>query len=223
MKKMFALVLSALLLVTAFAGCSGSSQKNGELVLFTWEGMFPQEVLDGFTEETGIEVTYSNFDYDETMLFGDDASVLHRVFEGERCNCLPDTLYHYRTRSGQITDTVTFPPRKLDDLRMYWDWLQYFATRPGREEYVRWATARYWRLFYQFWCQAGAAGNQAALKKDFMAHKKHLDAVLPDLVRSPLLPAGEKLRAVLFCISPTALYRTATAWGGLTAKLRKGN
>lgn len=24
--------------------------------------------------------------YDETMLFGDDASVLHRVFEGERCN-----------------------------------------------------------------------------------------------------------------------------------------
>lgn len=161
--------------------------------------------------------------YDETMLFGDDASVLHRVFEGERCNCLPDTLYHYRTRSGQITDTVTFPPRKLDDLRMYWDWLQYFATRPGREEYVRWATARYWRLFYQFWCQAGAAGNQAALKKDFMAHKKHLDAVLPDLVRSPLLPAGEKLRAVLFCISPTALYRTATAWGGLTAKLRKGN
>ena len=68
MKKMFALVLSALLLVAAFAGCSGSSQKNGELVLFTWEGMFPQEVLDGFTEETGIEVTYSNFDYDETML-----------------------------------------------------------------------------------------------------------------------------------------------------------
>ena len=27
--------------------------------------------------------------YDETMLFGDDASVLHRVFEGERCNALP--------------------------------------------------------------------------------------------------------------------------------------
>ena len=37
--------------------------------------------------------------YDETMLFGDDASVLHRVFEGERCNCLTDVLYHYRTRA----------------------------------------------------------------------------------------------------------------------------
>ena len=26
--------------------------ENNELVLYTWEGMFPQEVLDGFTEET---------------------------------------------------------------------------------------------------------------------------------------------------------------------------
>lgn len=68
MKKILALALAALLMVGAFAGCSNSSQKNGELVLFTWEGMFPQEVLDGFTEETGIKVTYTNFDYDETML-----------------------------------------------------------------------------------------------------------------------------------------------------------
>lgn len=68
MKKILALALAALLMVGTFAGCSNSSQKNGELVLFTWEGMFPQEVLDGFTEETGIKVTYANFDYDETML-----------------------------------------------------------------------------------------------------------------------------------------------------------
>lgn len=161
--------------------------------------------------------------YDETMLFGDDASVLHRVFEGERCNCLPDILYHYRTRAGQITSTATFPPRKLDDLRMYWDWLQYFASRPGRDTYRQWATVRYWRIFYQFWCQSGAAGNLPELKPKFMAHKKHLDAVLPDLVRSPLLPAGEKLRAVLFCANPGALYAAATAWGHLAAKLRKGN
>ena len=38
--------------------------------------------------------------YDETMFFGDDASVLHLVFEGERAACLPDVLYHYRTRRG---------------------------------------------------------------------------------------------------------------------------
>lgn len=68
MKKVFALALAALLLVGTLAGCSGNTEKKGELVLYTWEGMFPQEVLDGFTEETGIEVTYANFDYDETML-----------------------------------------------------------------------------------------------------------------------------------------------------------
>lgn len=39
-----------------------------QLNMFTWEGMFPQELLDGFTAETGIAVNYSNFDYDETML-----------------------------------------------------------------------------------------------------------------------------------------------------------
>lgn len=39
-----------------------------EMVLYTWEGMFPQEVLDGFQEETGIKLIYSNFDTDETML-----------------------------------------------------------------------------------------------------------------------------------------------------------
>lgn len=156
--------------------------------------------------------------YDETMLFGDDASVLHRVFEGERCNCLPDVLYHYRTRAGQITSTATFPARKLDDLRMYWDWLQYFASRPGFAEYRQWGTLWYWRVFYQFWCQSGAAGNLSELKPKFMTHKKHLDAVLPDLLGSPLLPAGEKLRAVLFCANPTALYTAATAWGRLAAK-----
>lgn len=44
------------------------AEDKGELVLFTWESMFPQEVLDGFTERTGVEVIYSNFDTDETML-----------------------------------------------------------------------------------------------------------------------------------------------------------
>ena len=41
---------------------------NGELVIFTWEGMFPDSILDGFEETYGIEIVYSNFDTDETML-----------------------------------------------------------------------------------------------------------------------------------------------------------
>ena len=87
MKKFFALALSLALALTAFAGCSGTSASastpsaasgstagsagtaaSGELNLYTWEGMFPQEVLDAFTAETGIKVNYSSFDTDETML-----------------------------------------------------------------------------------------------------------------------------------------------------------
>jgi spermidine/putrescine-binding protein len=44
------------------------SRASGQLTLFTWEGMFPQDVLDGFERETGIRINYQNFDYDETML-----------------------------------------------------------------------------------------------------------------------------------------------------------
>ena len=65
-KQLAALVL-ALALLLSLAAC-GSGGSGEELVLFTWENMFPQEVLDGFTQETGIAINYVNFDYDETML-----------------------------------------------------------------------------------------------------------------------------------------------------------
>lgn len=66
--KKFVCLLLTLLLCLPLSACSGGKGDNGALVLYTWEGMFPQDVLDGFTEETGIAVNYANFDYDETML-----------------------------------------------------------------------------------------------------------------------------------------------------------
>ena len=63
-----ALLCAAALLVGLLAGCGSATQENKQLVLYTWEGMFPQEVLDGFTEKTGYKIVYSNFDWDETML-----------------------------------------------------------------------------------------------------------------------------------------------------------
>ena len=67
MKKLLALLLTGALAVGSLTGCGGKEEK-GELNLFTWDGMFPQEILDGFEEETGYIINYSNFDYDETML-----------------------------------------------------------------------------------------------------------------------------------------------------------
>ena len=71
MKKVLAMLLALALVVCSFAGCSSgetTTADGGELVLYTWEAMFPQEVLDAFTEETGISINYVNFDTDETML-----------------------------------------------------------------------------------------------------------------------------------------------------------
>lgn len=65
-KKIAAVALAAGLTVSLFSGFR--SDKSDELVLYTWEGMFPPEVLEGFEEETGVKIVYSNFDTDETML-----------------------------------------------------------------------------------------------------------------------------------------------------------
>lgn len=69
MKKKLAMLLAATMLVMLFTGCgAGGKEDKGELNLYTWDGMFPQEILDGFEKETGIRINYSNFDYDEDML-----------------------------------------------------------------------------------------------------------------------------------------------------------
>ncbi|MBQ2668257.1 MAG: spermidine/putrescine ABC transporter substrate-binding protein [Clostridia bacterium] len=70
MKKTLSVLLALVLVLCSFSGCAagGTEKTGGELVLYTWEAMFPQEVLDAFTEETGISINYVNFDTDETML-----------------------------------------------------------------------------------------------------------------------------------------------------------
>ncbi len=62
------LLAAGCVLLAAAALTMSVSAAGEELVLYTWEGMFPDEVLRGFEEETGIKVIYSNFDTDEGML-----------------------------------------------------------------------------------------------------------------------------------------------------------
>lgn len=68
MKKTLAVLLSCLLLTGVLVGCSSSEKSGGQLNLYTWEGMFPAEVLEGFEEETGITINYVNYDFGEIML-----------------------------------------------------------------------------------------------------------------------------------------------------------
>lgn len=59
--------LVVLAVVTLFTGC-GSGKEKETLNLFTWDGMFPREVLTGFEKEYDIKINDSNFEYDEEML-----------------------------------------------------------------------------------------------------------------------------------------------------------
>ena len=51
MKKLVVCALCAAMVIPAMSVSVSADSK--ELVLYTWENMFPQEVLDGFEEETG--------------------------------------------------------------------------------------------------------------------------------------------------------------------------
>ena len=70
MKKLLPILVALMLCVSILSGCTAKPEekKSATLNLFTWEGMFPQEVLDEFTAVTGIAINYNNFDFDETML-----------------------------------------------------------------------------------------------------------------------------------------------------------
>lgn len=50
-KKIIAMLLCAAMVGTMLTGCGEKKEEdNRELVLYTWEGLFPQEVLDQFEE-----------------------------------------------------------------------------------------------------------------------------------------------------------------------------
>ncbi len=87
MKKIISILLIGVLFVSVLASCSSNtapakessadsstgsesvdSSNSKTLTLYTWAGMFSQELLDDFKEKTGITVDYATFDTDETML-----------------------------------------------------------------------------------------------------------------------------------------------------------
>lgn len=51
----------------AAAGSAPADKPGGELNLFAWSEYVPQEVLDGFTKETGIKVNYETYASNEEM------------------------------------------------------------------------------------------------------------------------------------------------------------
>ena len=73
-RRFFAGALAAVLTVgtigqAGFVFAEEAADISGTtLNIYTWDGMFPQEVLDDFSKQYGVKIQYSNFDYDEDML-----------------------------------------------------------------------------------------------------------------------------------------------------------
>jgi len=62
--KKITLIAFVVTLASLFCGCN----KTEKLTIYTWDEMFPQEILRGFETETGIKINYVNFEENETML-----------------------------------------------------------------------------------------------------------------------------------------------------------
>jgi len=66
--KKIAFVLSLVLLLAAFTGCASDKKDRVTLNVLNWGDYIDEELLDRFTEETGIEVNYTTMANNEEML-----------------------------------------------------------------------------------------------------------------------------------------------------------
>src|SRR3954463_604691 len=66
--KMIRLLLSCALLGIIAAPLEAAPKKKNVLNLFCWSEYVPQDVIDGFTKETGIKVNVENYAANEEML-----------------------------------------------------------------------------------------------------------------------------------------------------------
>ena len=62
-----AAALLGLFVSLSAAGFSTAAENKGQVVVYNWSEYIPQDVLDNFTEETGIKVVYSTFESNEAM------------------------------------------------------------------------------------------------------------------------------------------------------------
>lgn len=156
--------------------------------------------------------------HDESMFYGDDANIMDKIYDGQQMVLSNEPLYYYRVRTGSMT-AAGFSHRRLDDLRLYGSWVDFFKQKPNYPQLYQWAVARYWQVFYLFYVHANQAGPLTPeLKPGFAVHKKKLNALLPAILRNPHVCAFEKVRAVLFCASPSLCYALAKTRGQLHQK-----
>lgn len=71
MKQLSSIISLVAFLAFALGGCSkdaNDGSSSSSLNIYAWANEIPQDVIDGFKDETGIEVTLDSFDSNETMI-----------------------------------------------------------------------------------------------------------------------------------------------------------
>ena len=67
-KRIFAVLCAGVMLCGMLSGCGGGSQAtNGVVNVYNWGEYIDTDLLDEFTEETGIKVNYSTYESNEAM------------------------------------------------------------------------------------------------------------------------------------------------------------
>lgn len=156
--------------------------------------------------------------HDESFFYGDDANILDRIYDGAKIFCTNEPLYYYRVHSGSLTAS-RFNIRALDDLRLYVRWADLFAKRPEHADLAAWSDARYWEVLYIFYVHAAESGSlDKELRQAFAGYQKELIHRLPRTLRTPHLSAFEKLRSLLFSLSPALCYKLAAGWGRIAGR-----
>jgi spermidine/putrescine-binding protein len=67
-RPVLVLLFLAVLLIPGLSFAGGRRDAGRRLTIYTWEEMFPQEILEDFARESGLRINYVNFDSNETML-----------------------------------------------------------------------------------------------------------------------------------------------------------
>ncbi|HLR71113.1 MAG TPA: extracellular solute-binding protein, partial [Pseudogracilibacillus sp.] len=79
MRNRLLISVFGVLLFVGLAGCSGADGENAsggevddelsdELIIFNWNEYMPDEILEGFEEEFGVDIVYSTFSSNQEML-----------------------------------------------------------------------------------------------------------------------------------------------------------
>lgn len=66
-KRVFSVLCAAAILCPVLTGCGTTSAPNGVVSVYNWGEYIDMDLLDQFTEETGIQVRYSTYDSNENM------------------------------------------------------------------------------------------------------------------------------------------------------------